>query len=97
MQFQIQIVSLVERCVLDVRLRNAGRGTGTKLYNSVSTDCSTSNSKSFQEFKKLSDQLVKEKGDWLQPSYFGFTVWMETPNTNLRLPVVSDWVCYLSD
>lgn len=97
MKFIVQIVSLVERCASGVRLRNSEKGAGTKLYNSLSTDCSTPNSKSFQEFKKSPDQQMKKQGDWLQPNHFWFTMLLETPNTSLRLPVVSDWMCYLSD
>lgn len=40
---------------------------------------------------------VNQQRDWLQPRHFGFTVWIEAPNTNLTLPLVSVWVWYLSD
>lgn len=40
---------------------------------------------------------INQQRDWHQLRHFGFTVWIETPDTNLRLPLASGWVWYLSD
>lgn len=62
MKFMVQIVSLVEivKC-----LRNAEKQLlfhlAPKLYNSVSTDHSTPNSKSFQGFKIMVRPMGEEK------------------------------------
>lgn len=39
------------------------------------------------------DQFRK---DWFQDRYFGLEEWLEASNTNLRLPLVSSWMWYLS-